>query len=153
MNAVFDSALKTYARLDVETGVAGATPEMLIVMLYDGAIRAVSTAVVEMQRGEIAAKGAQITKALRILEEGLSCALDTQAGGELAENLAALYEYMGDRLMLANLRNDPALLEEVRLLLSELREAWQALVKKQSEAGEITASPRDRGNPMSYGKV
>ncbi|HTH40447.1 MAG TPA: flagellar export chaperone FliS, partial [Rhodocyclaceae bacterium] len=66
--------------------------------------------------------------------------LDTQAGGDLAERLDALYGYMSQRLVMANLKNDPAILDEVTGLLNEIRTAWAeiandpAVVSKTSSA-------------------
>jgi len=154
MNNTYESALKSYARTDVETGISGATPEALIVMLYDGAIRAVTGAHLELIRGNISGKCEHISRAMRIIEEGLICALDPKAGGDVADNLGGLYEYMCDRLMLANLRNDPAVLEEVRRLLVDLREAWSSLVSAQArQAAEAALEAPARRGAGSYGRV
>ena len=56
MTNVIDHALKTYARMDVETGVSGASPELLIVMLYDGAISAIGMARHRLEAGDHAGK-------------------------------------------------------------------------------------------------
>ena len=57
----------------------------------------------------------------------MRASLDKNVGGEIAENLDALYEYMGARLLSANLNNDVTVLEEVQRLLSDLRETWNAI--------------------------
>ena len=57
----------------------------------------------------------------------MRASLDKKVGGEIAENLDALYEYMGARLLAANLNNDVTLLEEVQRLLTDLRETWNAI--------------------------
>jgi flagellar protein FliS len=62
-----------------------------------------------------------------IIDSGLRAALDKKVGGEIAEGLDALYEYMSGRLLTANLKNDPAILEEVQRLLTELRDAWNQI--------------------------
>lgn len=59
-----------------------------------------------MQNGAIADKGMAISKAIAIIQEGLRLSLDKDKGGELAANLDALYDYMGHRLLQANLRTD-----------------------------------------------
>lgn len=153
MTNVIDHALKTYARMDVETGVAGATPEMLIVMLYDGALRAIATARVRMEAGDAQAKGQAISKAIGIIEEGLRGSLDAAAGGELGNNLSDLYEYMSHRLMLANLRNDATMLDEVSDLLRSLKTAWDGLISPQGAAvTEVRDAPPARPS-TSYGRV
>jgi flagellar protein FliS len=60
-----------YARVGVETGVMGSSPHRLIVLLYQGARRAISQARMHLQQGNIAERGAAISKAIRIIEGGL----------------------------------------------------------------------------------
>ena len=117
-------AIDAYAEVGVETGVASADPHKLILMLYDGTLAAICVARLAISRGEIAAKGAAISKAIAIIDGGLKASLDLKVGGVLAERLAALYDYMLTRLLAANLRNDTQLLDEVTRLLEELRGAW-----------------------------
>jgi flagellar protein FliS len=116
--------IDAYAEVGVETGVAAADPHKLILMLFDGTLAAIAKARLAMSRGEIAAKGAAISKAIEIIDGGLKASLDVSAGGVLAERLAALYDYMLNRLLAANLRNDASLLDEITRLLNELRGAW-----------------------------
>lgn len=116
-----------YAKVGLETGVVAASPHKLIVMLFEGAIAAVSAAIGHMQAGEIAKKGMAISKAIMIIENGMRASLDKKAGGEIAASLDALYDYMGRRLMLANLKNDPEILHEVQRLLADLKGAWDAI--------------------------
>lgn len=113
-----------YASVGVETGVAAATPHKLIVMLFDGAMAAVTSAQAHMQAKNIAAKGQAISKAIMIIDSGLRASLDKKVGGQIALSLDSLYEYMSNRLLLANLKNQPDILEEVHRLLGELRGAW-----------------------------
>lgn len=116
-----------YAKVGIETGVVAASPHKLIVMLFDGALAAVATALQHMNTGNIPAKGQSISKAISIIDSGLRASLDHKVGGEVAVNLDALYEYMSNRLMIANLNNQPEVLEEVQRLLQELRSAWEAI--------------------------
>lgn len=116
-----------YNKVGVETGVVSANPHKLILMLFDGAVLAVANAIGQIERNEIAAKGASISRAIDIVSMGLQVSLDKEAGGELALRLDALYDYICDRLLHANVRNDKAALEEVNRLLNELRGAWQEI--------------------------
>lgn len=116
-----------YAKVGIETGVVAASPHKLIVMLFDGALAAVATASQHMKTGNIPGKGQAISKAISIIDSGLRASLDHKVGGEIAVNLDALYEYMSNRLMLANLNNQAEMLEEVQRLLQELRTAWEAI--------------------------
>lgn len=133
------SGANAYAKVSVETGVLAANPHKLIVMLFEGALVAVTTAAKQMAAGDIAAKGKAISKAIAIIEDGLRASLDRKAGGEIAANLDALYQYMTGRLVIANRDNDPAILEEVQRLLGELKGAWDAIGAPANTAA--TAAP------------
>ena len=121
------SGVNAYAKVGIETGVISASPHKLIVMLFDGALVSVNAAIMHMKAGDIPAKGAAISKAIMIIDSGLRASLDKKAGGDIAEGLDALYEYMGSRLLQANLKNQVDILEEVQRLLGELRGAWNAI--------------------------
>lgn len=127
MFGTMKSGASAYAKVGVETGVMAANPHKLIVMLFDGAVIAVRSALVHMQAGNIPEKGKAISKAIQIIENGLRASLDRKAGGQIGDNLDALYDYMQRRLLLANLNNEPEMLQEVERLLNELREAWNAI--------------------------
>ena len=135
MNAIARNALNAYSQVDMEVNVAVASPCKLVLLLYDGALKAISQAKFNMQDNKIAAKGEAISKAVTIIDEGLKRSLDVKAGGEIAENLSALYDYMCQRLFMANLKNDLDALDEVSKLLSELRGAWAAIEKLPEVTG------------------
>lgn len=116
-----------YTRIAIETGAHEANPHKLILMLFDGAIVTIAAAMRHMTANEVAEKGLAISKAIDIIGNGLQASLDVEAGGELAERLGALYEYMTARLLHANLRSDLAALKEVSGLLTELRGAWEEI--------------------------
>jgi len=142
--------VNAYAKVGVETGVSAASPHQLIVMLFDGAMKALGAAIVNMKANNIAAKGEAISKAILIIDSGLRASLDKKAGGEIAEGLDALYEYMGQRLLLANLKNDVSILEEVQRLLGDLRSAWNAI--ESSPAVQPAPAPRGAAvsSPLTY---
>jgi flagellar secretion chaperone FliS len=128
------SGANAYAKVGIETGVVAASPHKLIVMLFDGALAAVATALQHMKTGNIPGKGQSISKAITIIDSGLRASLDHKVGGEIAVNLDALYEYMSNQLMTANLNNQAELLEEVQRLLQELRSAWEAIAPATGQA-------------------
>jgi flagellar protein FliS len=119
-----NSGANAYARVGVETGVMGASPHRLIVMLYQGARKAIALARMHLQQGNIAARGEAIGKAIEIIGSGLQVSLNQEAGGDIAERLDALYTYMTRRLLEANLKQSEAMLVEVDGLLATLEEAW-----------------------------
>ena len=119
--------VNAYAKVGLETGVASASPHKLIAMLYDGAIVAILNGMTQMKAGNIEEKGKALSKAIQILDNGLRASLDREAGGEIARNLDALYEYMSSRLLTANLQNDVNILQEVHGLLVDLRDTWKQI--------------------------
>lgn len=121
------TGVNAYAKIGMETGVLAASPHKLIVMLFDGALTALNDAAAGIKNSDIGQKGKSLSKAIMIIDSGLRAALDKKAGGDIAEGLDALYEYMSGRLLTANLKNDPAILEEVQRLLMELRDAWNQI--------------------------
>ncbi len=123
------SPSQAYANIGVETGVMAANPHKLILMLYEGALQSVAVAKQAMLDGRTATKGEAISKAMEIIDNGLRASLDLEGGAEIAQRLAALYNYMCERLLHANLRDNPAALEEVRELLLELKGAWEEIAK------------------------
>ncbi|MFZ4539267.1 flagellar export chaperone FliS [Propionivibrio sp.] len=118
------SPVASYAQVSTDIAVETADPHRLILMLFDGARTAIWMARAHMERKEIAQKGAAISKAIDIIDNGLRASLDVKAGGELAERLASLYEYISRRLLWANLKNNLAALDEANQLLGELQSAW-----------------------------
>lgn len=130
-----------YAKVGVETGVVAASPHKLIVMLFDGALTALAVALQHMQTGSIAGKGQAISKAIAIIDSGLRASLNKEAGGEIAQSLDALYEYMSTRLMTANLENRPEMIEEVQRLLKDLKGAWEAIDPAAAAPAQALAAP------------
>jgi flagellar protein FliS len=155
MNATVRNAVDAYQHVGVDVSVRTASPHRLILLLFDGAIKAVGNAQFHMNARNIAEKGLAITKAIAIIDEGLRLSLDVKAGGELAEDLSALYEYMCHRLMQANLKNDAHILEEVNGLLAGLREAWASIEKDPAVVGRREPEPAVERPSVatSYGKV
>lgn len=113
-----------YRQVSTDIAVETADPHRLILMLFEGAQSALVMARVHMEQKNVAEKGVAITKAIDIVTNGLLASLDAEKGGELAERLAALYEYICHRLLWANLKNDVAALDEAARLLGELHSAW-----------------------------
>ncbi|MEP6875172.1 MAG: flagellar export chaperone FliS [Burkholderiales bacterium] len=116
-----------YRQVHAATGVDNASPHGLIGMLFDGLAGALAEARGAMRSGNIPAKVNAIGRALRIVDEGLSAALNEQDGGTLASDLGALYSYITVRLTQANLNNDEAALEECVRLIEPLRSAWAGI--------------------------
>ena len=125
------SGASAYATIGLQSAAMSASPHQLITMLFDGAKTAITMARHHMANGEIAAKGNAISKAINIIDNGLKASIDAEAGGAaeiaLATNVSALYDYINQRLLYANLRNDPALLDEADRLLESIGSAWREI--------------------------
>lgn len=134
MFGMMRSPAESYAKVGVDAAVETADPHRLVLMLFDGAMAAVSLGRIQMQDGRIPEKGAAISKAIDLITNGLRASLDMESGGDLAERLAALYEYMAQRLLFANLKNNVAALDEVSELLGSLREAWAQITPGEQAA-------------------
>ncbi|GAB4288117.1 MAG: flagellar export chaperone FliS [Methylophaga sp.] len=119
-------AIEGYGRNAVESEVNYASPYRIIQMLMEGALSKLATAKGCIARNDIAEKSRQITWGMNIIQ-GLRTSLDAEKGGEIAANLDALYEYMGRRLLEANVSNDPAIIDEVISLLQEVKAGWDSI--------------------------
>ena len=126
--------LAAYRSTAVHSGVDAADPHRLIVMMMDGALERIATARGLMSHGPSADKAQLLHRAVAIIDE-LRNSLNFKAGGEIAGNLDALYEYMCQRLMQANASNKPEWLDEVSRLMTEIRSAWLQIPQSRTQAG------------------
>ncbi len=124
MNAM--TAMRQYQSVNTQAKAVDASPHRLIQMLMEGGLSRLAQARGAMDRGQVAMKGELIGKAIAIVG-GLREGLDLEKGGEVAANLDRLYEYMITRLFEANLHNTVAPLEEVAVLLRNIKSGWDAI--------------------------
>jgi flagellar secretion chaperone FliS len=117
------SNLAAYQSASVHGGVAAADPHRLVLMLMDGALERIVAARGVIENGMPEARGRLLHRAVAIIDE-LRASLNTADGGELAANMAELYEYSSRQLLRANLEGRTAPLDEVAKLLREIRGAW-----------------------------
>ena len=122
-----------YRQVGVETSISSASPHQLIKLLLDGFFEAVTESRGHMRKKDVQAKADAITRAIRIVDEGLKASLDANAGGELANNLHGLYTYVCLRLTQANLTNDESALDECVNLMEPIRQAWSAITPTTAE--------------------
>lgn len=127
-----------FANMYTDVGVQGAASDAsghaLIGMLYEGALGAIARARGAIESGDVVAKGRAIDKALAIVGEGLRACLNLEQGGAIAQDLDALYGYVGLRLMHANLHSDVAALEECTRLIKPLHDAWTQIASQVRQA-------------------
>ena len=127
------SGISAYQKVGVDAAVEVADPHKLILLLFAGAQAAIGQARAALQMNQIAEKGASISKAIDIINNGLKVSLDHQQGGEIATRLDALYDYMVVRLLQANLKNDQKALEEISGLLEEIHSAWREIAPGKTQ--------------------
>ena len=121
------TAVNAYQTVQVDAAVLGASPHELIAKLLAKAISSTEEAKGYMAEGDIPAKTAHINIAVSIISDGLRSSLDMDAGGELAQRLDALYEYMSQRLLKAHAENNVTMLDEVATLLREIKSGWDGI--------------------------
>jgi flagellar protein FliS len=108
-----------------ESAVLTATPEQLVVMLYDGANRFLTQSAIAMRETRPALAGEKLRRAEAIIDE-LLATLDMSVG-EIAEQLQALYLFFKEHLTAARLEQSADKVEEVARLMRELRSAWAGI--------------------------
>ncbi len=125
--SVSQRSASAYQRVHVETAVSQATPHQLVGLLFDAYLQAVSRARAALKQGNIAMKGEQIGKAVRIIDEGLKPALNLEKGGDLALNLNGLYGYCVVLLTQANMNNDDNALADAARIMEPVAQGWKEM--------------------------
>lgn len=113
--------------------------EQLLLKLYDGSLNFIRLARRGMEEKNPRIKGENISKIIAIMTE-LDCALDMDAGGEIAENLSTLYQHIIFRLVQTNVKNDIKGLDEVEHILTEIKDGFEQAARITKEKKE-TAAP------------
>lgn len=131
MNA--NVAMQQYRQNHVQGGIDGASPHRLVQMLMEGALEKILAAKGFMANKDIAKKGEQISWAISIIDSLRSC-LNVEVGGDFARNLLDLYNYMEQRLLAANIDNDPTILDEVGQLMLQVKSGWDAIPQQHHNA-------------------
>lgn len=124
---MFSNPIASYKQMDSEADIRGSDPHRLILLLFEGANVALDQAKTKMAINDYPGKSDAIVKAIAIIADGLSASLNVEAGGELAINLKAIYDYMIQRLIHANVHMDVPAVDEVQALLEEIGGAWREM--------------------------
>lgn len=135
-----NSSLAAYRSVSVHGGVDNADPHRLVQMLMDAAAERLSTARGCIERGDMARKAKLLHSCVTLVAE-LRGSLNLAEGGELAQNLDSLYDYMTRRLLQANVQSDVAIVMEVLGLLNEIRGAWAAIGPEVRQKAGTAAQP------------
>lgn len=124
----------------LKNAVMSASPAQLTMMLYDGAIRFASQARDSLKRGNIEESCEKLIRAQKIVLE-LRNGLRNEINPQLCEQMAALYDFIYNRLVDANLNRSMSLVDEALKVLRHQRETWQMLMDKvRSEKGNRSAA-------------
>jgi flagellar protein FliS len=128
-----------YRQVGISTSIGTASSHRLVAMLYDGLLESLAEARGAIRSRDIEAKCRALTRAARIVDEGLRAGLNTDAGGSLGRGLDDLYGYIANRLLHANLRSDAAAVEECCRLIEPLRDAWNQISAQVTTAPQVKA--------------
>lgn len=126
-------SINQYRKVQSQSAITDASPHMLIAMLFRGTLDNIAVARGAIGRGETALKGEKIGRAIGIVDN-LRSSLDMAVGGEVAQNLKDLYDYIEGRLLFANMEDSTQALEEVANLVSEIAEGWNAMPEEYKKA-------------------
>ena len=118
--------LEQYQQTSLETSMENATPHKLVGMLYDGVIENLVQVKGAIDRKEFELKAEKLNKAVLIIGS-LRSNLDMEKGGEVSNNFDTLYSYINRKLLEASAKSDLQIIDEVVVLVKELRESWSLM--------------------------
>ena len=124
MNAL--TALSQYGKIKDDTQTMYASPHQLMLMLFDGALESMSLTIAAIQNKNFELRSKQSTRSITIINGMREC-LDMDAGGELADNLYSLYQYMAQELFRASFKNDIETIRNIQTMLKDIRGSWEKI--------------------------
>jgi flagellar protein FliS len=139
----YNQQLQQYVRRNVE----GTNPGDLIVLLYDAAISSMNMGKAKLGERDIEGTHNALMRALRVLEELISC-LNMEKGGEIARNLLSIYVYVRRRLTEANTAKESAGIDEALVLMESLRMAWKKALTQKIEEDRGVYAQHDAPSPQ-----
>ncbi len=119
-------AYQSYQAVDLGAQTAKASPLELVLILMNGLLDELARARAHIEHARFEAKANSLNRCVAMLN-GLSSALDTDAGGEVVDQLAELYDYCARRVNEAGIRMDVALIDEATRLLGTVRDGWEGV--------------------------
>ena len=124
MNSI--AALAQYGQIKNDAQTTYASPHQLTLMLFDGAIEAMSMTVGAIQNKNFELRSKQSTRSITIIN-GMRDCLDMESGGDLSDNLYSLYQYMAQELFRASFKNDADTIKNIQTMLKDIRESWEKI--------------------------
>ncbi|QPF74165.1 flagellar export chaperone FliS [Roseateles sp. DAIF2] len=119
-------AYQSYQAVNLKAQTTQASPVQLVLVLMDGLLDELARARAHIEGRRYELKAASLEKCVSIIN-GMSSALDMEAGGEVVQNLARLYDYCAERLYRAGAELKVEIIDEVVQLLAEIRTGWQGI--------------------------
>jgi len=123
----------------LQNKIQTAAPEVLVSMMYEGAIRFLKIARESLMTRDWEKVNSNIIRTQNIVSE-LAFSLDKKKGGEIARNLEEIYAYISERLVQANTKKDIEIVDECIDLLSKISSAWQEAVVRSKGGRKVRAS-------------
>ncbi len=123
-------AYQSYQAVNLKAQTAQASPLQLVLVLMDGLLDELARARGHIEARRYELKAASLEKCVSIIN-GMSSALDMEAGGEVVHNLARLYDYCAERLYRAGIELKVEIIDEVRQLLEQIRGGWQGVQDRE----------------------
>lgn len=140
--------VNAYSNNYLENQIKSATPEQLLIMFYDGAIRFTAQAAQAIEDKNIERRNYYLNKACAIITE-LNATLDHDIGGKIAEDLNRLYDYMLLELHKANSANNLKKVKFVEQMLVDLRNTWQQAIDINKKPSSVPKTPDRFHKPLS----
>lgn len=125
----FAQGYQAYQNTNVNAKASGADIHSLVLMLFDGFLDELARVEGHMQANRYDKKAQSVEKLLKILG-GLDASLDLEKGGEVAVNMHNLYEFCGQEILKASLKNSVDALAPVRTVMTDLQQGWQGLLAR-----------------------
>ncbi|HBY85503.1 MAG TPA: flagellar export chaperone FliS [Colwellia sp.] len=119
------ASLKKYQQTNKSTAQQ-ASPYQLVAMLFQKLLGNIATAKGAISQNNLDKKGTELSNAIAIIGV-LEGSLDFKQGGEVSENLASLYKFCSEQLLVASTNNDPDKLEEVIQILLPIKAGWDSI--------------------------
>ncbi len=135
---------RAYQQNDIMT----LSPVAIIERLYQAMERSLNAARDAIEKGQTAIKGEKLGHALAIIGE-LQASLDMEKGGEISENLYDLYSFATHRLLMANIKDDTVIIDEVLRTMQPLSEAWTTL--RMENRGQETGTGAETAHGVNGG--
>jgi len=125
----FAQGYQAYQNTSVNVKASGADIHSLVLMLFDGFLDELARVEGHIQAKRFDKKALGVEKLLKILG-GLDASLDQEKGGEVAVNMHRLYEFCGQEILKASMKNNVEELAVVRTVMTDLQQGWQGLLPR-----------------------